>query len=251
LALTLADHQIQHDNLYAQGIVKIFEEENPVMRYLPFNKVNGDGQRIRVEEGLPGIEWRRVNQNYAESTGTLGTRMEPLYLLGGDMFIDNFILRTAGTGSGTFDHERVQFEMKARAMSREISRAFFEGDDLVDPDEMPGLRRRLAGASVQVAGANGAPLTLAMMDALIDRTLPGNVHIFMNKTLRRFLTSLITVPGTNAAWRLTYDSVNDAGGQVMRYNGVPVHVVEDRGNEQTILGFDEVCGTSSVTSSIY
>jgi hypothetical protein len=254
MALTLSDHQVQHDNPYAQGVVKLFAERSPVMRYLTWNKVNGDGQRVRVEEGMPGTMWRRVNESYLESSGTIGVRTEPLYLLGSDLFIDNYILRTQGTGSGTYDHERIQWEMKARSLSREFSRAFFEGDDLVDPDEMPGLRRRLTGNQVMVAGAAGAagPLTLPLMDELIDHTYGDNVHIFMNKTLRRKLTSLITTP-TSGAWRLNYDGVNDTqvGEQTLSYNGVPIHVVEDEGNEQTILGFDEACGASAITSSIY
>jgi hypothetical protein len=253
MALTLADHQVQHDNLYAQGVVKVFQEVSPVMRWLGFNKVNGDGQRIRIEETMPGIQWRRVNESYLESTGVIGIRQEPLYLVGGDVFIDNYILRTQGTGSGTFDHERVQLEMKSRSLSREFSRAFFEGDDLTDPDEMPGLRRRLTGNQVLVAAANGAALSLALMDQLIDRTVGGNLHIFMSKVDRRALTTLITTAGTTASWSIQYESVNDnnVGEQVTRYNGVPIHVVEDEGNEATILGKDEACGSSSVTGSIY
>lgn len=253
MALTLADHQVQHDNLYAQGVVKIFEEESPIMRWMPWNRVNGDGQRIRVEETMPGIEWRRVNQDYNESTGTIGVRQEPLYLIGGEIFIDNFILRTQGTGNGAFDHEKTQFEMKSRSLSREITRAVFEGDDLVDPDELPGLRRRLSGNQVMLAGTNGASLTLAMIDELIDHVIGGNVHIFMNKTLRRKMTSLLTTAGTTANWRFDYEGVNDSqvGRQIIRYNGVPIHVIEDRGNEATILGFDETAGTSAITSSIY
>lgn len=251
MALTLADHAVQHDNLFAQGVVKIFDEENPILRTIPMIGIRGDAYKYRVEETMPGVQWRRVNEDYLESTGRIGARVEPLYILGGETFMDNFILRTQGTGQGTFDHRRTQWEMKSRALSREYSRAFFEGDDLVDPDEMPGLRRRLTGSQVLLAGTNGAALTIAMIDELIDALIPGNRRLFMNKTLRRKVTSLLLAGGTSATYQVTYSDIDRMGKQVMTYNGVPIHVIEDRGNADTILGFDETAGTSDVTASIY
>ena len=242
---------MQHDNLFAQGVVKIFDEENPILRIIPMTPIKGDAYKYRVEESMPAVQWRRVNEDYSESTGRIGARTEPLYILGGETFMDNFILRTQGTGMGTFDHRRTQWEMKSRALSREYSRAFFEGDDLVDPDEMPGLRRRLSGSQVLLAGTNGTALTIAMIDELIDTCIPGNLHLFMNKTLRRKMTSLLLTSGTVTSYQVTYSDVDKAGKQVMQYNGVPIHVIEDRGNADTILGFDETTGTSAVTSSIY
>jgi hypothetical protein len=251
VALTLADHAVQHDNLYAQGVVKIFDEENPILKYIPMVPINGDAYKYRVEETMPGVEWRRVNQDYNESTGTLSPRVEPLYILGGETFWDNFILRTQGTGAGTINHKTVQWEMKSRALSREYSRAFFEGDDLVDPDEMPGMRRRLTGNQVLLAGTNGASLALAMIDELIDSVIMGDTHLFMHKTARRKMTSLITQGGTSATYQVTYTNVDQLGKQIMTYNSVPIHVIEDRGNANSILGYDETAGTSDVTSSIY
>jgi hypothetical protein len=129
-------------------------------------------------------------------------RVEPLYILGGETFWDNFIIRTQGRGNGAFNHKTTQWEMKSRALSREYSRAFFEGDDLVDPDEMPGLRRRLTGNQVLLAGTNGASLTVAMIDELIDDVIAGDTHLFMHKTLRRKLTSpASTQGGTSATYR--------------------------------------------------
>jgi hypothetical protein len=251
VALTLADHAVQHDNLFAQGVVKIFEEENPILRYIPMVPIDGDAHKYRVEETMPGVQWRRVNENYLESTGVIGARVEPLYILGGETFMDNFLLRTQGRGRGTFDHRRTQWEMKSRALSREYSRSFFEGDDLVDPDEMPGLRRRLSGSQVLLAGTNGASLTVAMIDELIDTVVSGDIHLFMHKTARRKFTSLLLSGGAAASYNVTYSDIDKMGKQVMVYNGVPIHVIEDRGNANSILGYDETAGTSTITSSIY
>lgn len=251
MALTLGDHAIQHDNLFAQGVVKIFEEENPILRYIPMVPIDGDAHKYRIEETMPGVQWRRVNEDYTESTGVLGARTEPLYILGGETFWDNFIIRTQGKGRGTIDHKRTQWEMKSRALSREYSRAFFEGDDLVDPDEMPGLRRRLSGNQVLLAGTNGAAMTIAMIDELIDTVIMGDTHLFMHKSLRRRFTAQLLAAGSGSSYQVTYGDIDKMGKQVTRYNGVPIHVIEDRGNANSILGFDETAGTSDVTSSVY
>lgn len=251
MALTLADHAIQHDNLYAQGVVKLFEEESPVMRYLSFQAINGDAYKYRIEEALPGVQYRAVNEDYAESTGTISSRVAQLYLLGGETFMDNFLLRTQGKGAGTFDHQRTQWEMKSRALGREISRAFFEGDNLADPDEPAGLRQLLPSSQVYLAATNGGPLTPAMLDESLDMVIPGNVHIFMNALNRRKLTAAMLAGGAAATYQITYDGVDSMGEQTVRYGGAPIHIIRDRGTGSGILGFDETCGTSTITSSIY
>jgi hypothetical protein len=251
MALTLADHAIQHDNLFAQGVVKMFEEESPIMRWLNFQAINGDAYKYRIEEAMPAVQYRAVNEDYAESTGTISSRVAQLYLLGGETFMDNFLLRTQGRGNGAFDHERTQWEMKSRALGREISRTFLEGDNLADPDEPAGLRQVLPTGQVYLAGTNGAPLTTAMMDEALDLVIPGNVHIFMNALNRRKLTAAMLAGGSAATYQITYGNVDAMGEQTVRYGGAPIHIIRDRGTGTGILGFDETCGTSTITSSVY
>ena len=238
MALTLADHAIQHDNLYAQGVVKIFEEESPIMRWLNFQAINGDAYKYRIEEALPGVQYRAVNEDYSESTGTISSRVAQLFLLGGEVFMDNFLLRTQGKGPGTFDHQRTQFEMKSRALGREISRAFFEGDNQADPDEPAGLRQVIPSSQVYVAGTNGAPLTPNMLDEALDLVVPGNVHIFMGPLNRRKLTGSLLQGGVSATYQITYDGVDSMGEQVIRYGGAPAHIIRDAAPARASLGFD-------------
>jgi len=251
MALTLADHALQHDNLFAQGIVKILDEESPIMRWLTFKTINGDAYKWREEIGLPGVQYRAVNENYLESTGTIGAKYAGLYLLGGDMFMDNYLLRTQGQGAGTFDHERTQMEMKARAMNREISRAFLEGDNLADPDEPSGLRQALPASQTLLAATNGGPITPGLLDQLIDMVIPGNLHFFMGPLNRRNLTQSMLQGGSAATYQITYGDVDSMGEQTVRYGGVPIHIIRDTGSGTGILGFDEVAGSSSLTSSVY
>lgn len=252
MALTLADHALQGTDLFEQGVVKRFTETSDLMKVLPFRKISGDTYKYRVEEVAPGVSWRRVNEAYPESTGVVAPRVEELKLIGGDVFIDNFILRTQRRGGDAFDEQQHQYDMKSRSLAREFERAFFEGDDLVDPDEMVGLRRRLVGNQVILAGAGGATLTLAMIDSLIDAVAAdvGEIHLWMNKALRRKMTNLVNAIGGSVV--VNYSSISDTGRQIQRYNGIPIHVVEDSWDVSTILGFDEDPGDGTQdTSSIY
>jgi len=251
MAYTLADFAVQHDNLFAQGVVKLLVEESPIMQWLTFKAINGDAYKWREEAGLPGVQYRSANENYLESTGTIGAKMADLKLLGGDMFVDNYFLRTQGQGASAYDIERVQMEMKARAMNREISRAFLEGDNLADPDEPAGMRQVLPAAQQLVAGTNGAALATSMLDQLIDMVVPGNLHFFMPPAARRALTAAMLAGGSAATYQITYGDVDSMGEQTVRYGGIPIHVIRDTGTGTGILGYDETCGSSNVTASIY
>jgi hypothetical protein len=252
MALTLGDHAFQGTDLFEQGVVKRFQQTSALMKVLPFRKINGDTYKYRVEEVSPGVSWRSVNEAYPESTGVIAPRIEELKLVGGDVFIDNFIKRTQNTGGDAIDHRATQYDMKARALAREFERAFFEGDPLIDPDEMMGLRARLTGGQVISAGTNGAALTLAMLDSLIDAVSMdvGSLHLFMNKTVRRKITNLVNAIGGSVV--INYGTIDGAAGKVAtQYNGIPINVVEDQWDFSTILGYDEQTGSSAVTASIF
>jgi hypothetical protein len=71
---------------------------------------------------------------------------------------------------------------------------FFNGDTAVDAKGFDGLTKVLTGTGQEfAAGANGAQLTLDMMDQLIDLVLPGKPDaLFMSRRTRRKLSSLWT-----------------------------------------------------------
>jgi hypothetical protein len=232
-----------------QGVIKMFAMESPILELLPFRKIEGDSITYRTEGTLPGIAWRAVNQTYTESTGTLNPTTERLFILGGEVKLDNFIVHTQGKGRNGIDVKAQQYAMKVQAASNAFDQAFFEGDDLVDVNSMVGLRRRLTGNQVILAGAGGAALTLSMLDQLLDKVPFGNVHLFMNRTMRRKVTALIRAESGSTMISTTIDTF---GRQIRTYNEVPIHVVERQGDGSSILDFDEDPGDGVAdTSSVY
>lgn len=252
MAGTLADLAVMSSDAYERGVIERFKLTSDFIKLCPQKPIKGTTYKYRVEEVAPGVSWRDVNQGYPESTGVIAPRIESTMIVGGDVFLDNALLKNQRTGGDALDLKAEQYDLKARALARELERAYFEGDDLVNPSEMPGLRRRLTGAQVIVASATGATLTLAMLDSLVDALdlSIGSPHLFMSKTNRRKTTNLALAQGNSV--NITYSSVNDSGAVIERYGGIPIHVVEDGWDASTLLAFDEDPGDNVAdSSSIY
>lgn len=252
MAGTLADLMVASSDPFEQGVIKRFRLTSDLIDLLPWKTIPTNTYKYRVEEVLPGVSWRNVNEAYPESTGLIAPRIEQTMILGGDVFLDNALLRNERKGGDAIGYQASQYDMKARALARELERSILEGDDLVDPSEMMGLRRRLTGSQVILAGAGGATLTLTMVDSLLDAVdmSLGNVHLFMSKTDRRKMTNLVNAIGGSV--NITYRSLNDTGKVIEAYYGVPIHVVEDGWDASTLLGKDEDPGDGTAdTSSMY
>lgn len=252
MPLLLSDAaQFDGYNGLEQAVVKMFAMESPILEELPFEGIEGDSYTYRTETTLPGVAWRQVNGLYTPSTGTINPTTEKLYILGGEIRIDNFIIDTQGKGARAIDIKAAQYKMKSQAVSNAFDQAFFEGDDLVNMNSMVGLRRRLAGSQVINAGTGGATLTLSMLDQLIDKVPFANKRLYMNRTLRRKITDLVQ-NNSSSTYQIQVDSVDKFGRQVTKYNDVPIRIVERKGDASTILDFDEDDGSSNLdTASIY
>lgn len=251
MALTMGDMAVQATDPLERGVMKRFTMTSDLMKVANWKKISGPNYKYRQEEVLSGIEWRRVNQAYAESTGVISPRTEDLKILGGEFFVDKALVRLSRRGGDSIDLVAEQADMKGRALAREWERSFFEGDDLVDPDEMMGLRRRLTGTQVILAGAGGATLTVAMVDALLDAVAHdiGSVHLFMPKNVRRYFTTAVNA--ATGAIRINYTDIDKLGSQIRTYDGVPIHVVEDDWDATTILDAEDPGDGTVDTYSMY
>lgn len=248
MAMTLLESAKYSDDDFESAIKVLITERSPVLQYLPFETIDGNAYTYNQEQVLPGISFRGVNETYPRSTGVINPVTERLVIMGGEVFIDNFQLRTQ---SNIIDLKMTQWKMKARALAMTFSEYFFEGDSTSNVRVFDGLRPRLTGGQLVTAGVNGAALTLPMMDNLLDALIGDgeDSHLFMNKTNRQSLLTL----GRNVTGGFTYlDTGNDAfGKKIVTFGGVPIHIVERDDTAATFLGFDETVGSSNITSSIY
>jgi hypothetical protein len=243
MALTLVEAAKLSQDTLQRGVIETFARTSSVLELLPFMDIAGNAYAYNVEGALPGIGFRDVNEGYTESTGVINPASERLYIAGGDVDVDRFIIQTR---SNINDVRAIHTEMKAKALALAITNQFFNGDQAVDPKGFDGLKKRLTGKQVIEAGTDGAPLTITMLDELIDAVEGEPDVIFCSKAMRREIKKVLQ--NHNGYSESSYDAF---GRPVMTYGGIPIRVVEtdQAGNE--ILGFNETQGTANDTASIY
>jgi hypothetical protein len=247
MSITLLEAAKLVQNPLKRGVIEIFPRVSPVLERLPFFNVNGQAYKYNQEQTMPGIAFRGVNESYTESTGIVNPQVETLYILGGISAVDRALVKTQGNVN---DLRAVYDAMKAKAAALEYTKKFFKGDNSTDPNEFDGLENRLTGNQVldQGSTSGGDALTLAKIDELLDAVQGGANVLFMNKTLRRKVNTLVRAAGQ------AIETVSDAfGRQIPAYAGVPIAVVEEDKDGNQILPFteDNPGGGSAASSSVY
>lgn len=239
-------------DVYDRAITKIIVEQSPMLEYVPQKSINGPTFRYNTEAALGGIAFRGVNGSYSPSVGAINPAFESLVIMGGEVRIDNFIVNVQ---SNLIDAKTEYYAMKARAMGLYYSEQFLEGDTAVNPYGFDGMRKRIptTGAQYVNAGTGGTTLTLDMLDDLLDRVVGdnGSKVLFMNKTMRRKINSLVrSQTGTG---RIEYlPNPHNMNEQLMWYAGTPIRIIERTDDASTFLGFDEDDGSGNLdTTSIY
>lgn len=227
------------------GVIMTFAESSPLLAAMPVVPISGNSYAWTREKTLPSVAFRGVNEAYTESTGDVETVTEPLKLIGGDLDVDRFLIQTNGPAVRTA-HER----MKAVAMGQTIGAKLITGSTASSKKEFDGLAFRFGGgissvtASTQVVSNGAAALSMKNLDAVIDAVDPsiGKRVLVMTLAMRRNMTAFLRGSGT--AIQITQDAF---GNPVETYQGLPILVADENGN-QAAMAFNE---NGNTTSSIY
>ncbi|MFD7539573.1 MULTISPECIES: major capsid protein [unclassified Streptomyces] len=256
MALTLPEAAKLSTTDLQRGVIETFVQESTILDRLPMLTIEGNSYAYNEEATLPGVQFRAVNEAYAESTGTVNQKSESLVILGGDADVDKFIVRTRGNLN---DQRAIQTRMKIKAAAFKFQDSFFNGDVATEPKGFDGLRKRLTGSQVISAGTNGAPIVGDGMNdshAFFDKldelvaTVPGltsaNGAIYANRKVISKIKS--------AARRLGgYEMVNESltGKWIPTYNGIPLLDPGQTAAGADILPQAEAQGTATDASSVY
>ena len=248
MALTLieaAKNSADGGEVYKAGVIELYAGSSDILGALPFMNIQGNALRYNRESSLPGIGFRGVNEAYTPSTGVLNPLTEALVIAGGELDVDKFEVQTLGAQVRT-----TQEAAKIRALSLKWTRNFIKGDTASDPRVFDGLQTRVTGDQIISAGttANGAALSLAILDEAIDQTI-NPTHLIMSKAMARKFSAAART--TAVSGYVTYD-VNALGQRVMQYNGLPLLTVDLDDASTAILGFTEAAASGTATAtSIY
>ena len=239
MALTLVESAKLATDMVLAGVIETIIKEEHVLDQLPFVEVVGNNfvyNRLNTE---PAVAFFNVGDSWTESTPDFTQVSVQLKILGGDADVDNFI---QSSRANVQDIQAAVIQQKAKALARKWADTFVNGDTAVDAKSFDGIDKICsglpAGQTVSM-GTNGATLTLAKLDELIDAVKTKNIALAMSRRSRRTLQGLVRTsgavlesrPGAFLEW-------------VQMYNGVPVFVNDYISDAKTV-------GTSTDCSTIY
>jgi hypothetical protein len=255
MALTLIEAEKYSTDVLRKGVIETFARNSAVFELLPFMEIAGNSYMYNLEEALPNIAFRGVNEGYEEGAGLINQQAEGLTILGGDVDVDKFLAQTRGNIN---DLRAIQTEMKSKALALEWTKTFFKGDSETNTKEFDGLEKRVAGSQLIYADGAGTagvqfPKTkegdadfLAKLDELIDAVEGEPDVLFMSKAMRRKVKGVL-----QRSEHYIENGSDSFGRPVATYAGIPIRVIETDGTGAEILGFNETVGADTDTASIY
>lgn len=227
------------------AVIETIGTHSPLLAIIPFETIPGAAYAYNQEEALPGVAFRGVNASFTESTGVINPQVETLNILGGDLDVDKFIVRTQGEGVRT-THEM----MKVKAIALEWLRTFIRGDSAANAAEPDGLQARLTGGQVisNNSASGGGALSLEQLDALIDQT-DSPTHLLMNRAMKRRLQAAAR---NHSIQGIDYRP-NEFGYRTLVYNDLQIIEIDESGDRTQILPFSEAAsgGGAASCTSIY
>ena len=130
--------------------------------------------------------------------------------------------------------------LKAKAVQQKFEDTFLNGDTAVDAKSFDGIDKLTTGGQIATMGTNGATLTLAKLDEVIDLVKGGRPDLLlMSKRTRRTLNGLARTTGT-----FLQTDRNEFGQMVQFYDGIPIGVSDYISDAKTV-------GTSTDCSTVY
>lgn len=142
-------------------------------------------------------------------------------------------------GKTLLDIEAEEVENGLQNVRDAEENALINGDATANPKQFDGLRKLTPAGQVIVAGANGAPLSLDLLDQAIDLNKGNPNMLIMSKKANRKLNSLLQ------AQQRFVDTVEVKGGfRVQVYNGLPIFRANSISDAQTQ-------GTATNATDIY
>ena len=237
MALTLAEAAKLSNDLVLQGVIETVVQDSPILQTLPFIEITGNGLTYNRENAAATAAFFAVGDTWNESTPTFTQITTSLTIVGGDADVDNYLLTTR---SNIQDLQSAVIRLKAKAVRQKFEDTFVNGDTGVDAKSFDGIDKLTTGGQVATMGANGATLTLAKLDELIDLVKGGAPDLLlMSKRTRRSLNSLARAAGT-----FLQTDRNAFGQMVQYYDGIPVGVSDYISDAKTV-------GTSNDCSTVY
>lgn len=233
----VAETLSQEDML--RGVIEEIIHRDDLLALLPFARTDGKALvYIREKTNSEGT-FLDVNEVVPEGTSDVEEVVTKLRIIAGDVDVDKFLDETM---SDKNDQKAIQIAMKAKGMSTTFRRALVQGNNSTDAKSFDGIAKLVADTgNFFEAGANGAAISLAMLDQLIDK-LDGRRPdaLMMRSGTLRALKALWRAAGGNTGGMLQLENY----GMIPQHDGIPI-IIND------FIPGNVAQGSTANTCSVY
>ena len=239
-AVTLTEAaKLALDDLVA-GIIENIITVNRMYEVLPFDGIDGNALAYNRENALGDVDVYGVGDTIAAKAAATFTQVtSTLTSIIGDAEVNGLIQQTR-SGFGN-DQTAVQIASKAKSAGRKYQDMLVNGTG--SSEQFSGLLTLLDSGQTVDAGTNGAALSFADMDEMLDNVpdKAGQVdYITMNaRPLRSYMGLLRALGGASINEVVTLPS----GAEVPAYRGVPIF-------RNDYLPINQTHGTESAATTI-
>ena len=221
-----------------RGVIEEILTKDDMFALMPFMGVSGKAYVYDRENSMSGADFLGPNETVNESAADVTEVTAHLKILIGDVDVDKFLDTTM---NDTFDQTAVQIAAKAKGVRRLFQQCVISGDTTANAKQFDGLKRLCVPNQVITAGANGAAISLSMLDALRDQVILGPDAFIMRRGTWRAIKSLMRASGGTRADMLQMENF---GWSTPSVDGVPI-ILND------FIPMNETVGNNAATTSIY
>ncbi len=219
MALLRTEAEKLSNNDLLRGVIEEVIDREDLFAILPFAKTEGKAYMYNRETTVVEAEFLDPNDTVSEGAATFAEVVTKVRILAHDVDVDKFLAQTMGDIN---DQVAIQLAAKAKGLARKFRKTLVIGDNGTNAKEFDGvlaLCGDLAASQNIVVGTNGAALTLAMLDELLD-AIPNGADVIMMRpgTIRAFRTLLRAAGGTAPAELM----LANFGRPMLTHNGVPI-----------------------------
>ena len=207
------------NNDLLRGVIEEVIDREDLFAIMPFAKTEGKAYVYNRENGVVEAEFLDPNDTVSEGAATFTEVMTKVRILAHDVDIDKFLAQTM---DDTNDQVAIQLAAKAKGLARKYRKTLVLGDNSTNTKEFDGIGVLCAalgtGQNIE-AGANGAALTLSMLDELLD-AIPNGADVLMMRpgTIRAYRALLRTAGGIGPVEIM----MENFGRPMLTHNGVPI-----------------------------
>lgn len=247
MALTLTEGSKYSTTELDRIVIDLLTKESTILDRLPFENLEGNSLTYDMITTDAGADFYNTLENWVESTASLTQDTVTLKILGGNVDLDEFILRTR---SNKIDIKTTILENKAKAIRNKFLDTFYYGKASTTPKEFNGLQTFITSTTyntVHAGSSTGTALSMNKVREAIDLITDYQpAGIWMSKALRRGISVYLDSVGDK------FTATRDAFGNVVEsFWGLPIYTDDHIVDVETASSGAYAAKTGGANTSLF